>query len=320
MTASAHAIDDRRRVDVIHSAIDRALSAFPQDVAHKARPLIRAMMAPRVYSGRPDAWGGSQLTGDGFPFELSLCTADHRLRFTAEPGRRDLTPEQRFDFAIAALQRCGASVPAHIVETCRAIHRNAVLNYGAWVGCRVSSEGHALKLYVEVPEAQRTTLPTPHFTLPDRSIVMRMLAYSSGGVESYVRVPSLEPRHLPAILAPAGLEDRAGELLEFLREAYGCRIGARVPGPSVGVSFTGTVSAPRVTVYLFARSLWGSDARIRRQFVRIASAYGWNPDTYLQVTAPIAARDSWQTYHGLFGVTLDRSTMSFAIGVRPVCA
>lgn len=305
---------------MIHSAIDRALSAFPQDVAHKARPLIRAMMAPRVSSDRRDAWGGSRLTGDGFPFELSFCTADHRLRFAVEPGGRDLTPAQRFDFAVAALQRCGAPVPAHIVETCRVIHRNAILNYGAWVGCRVSSEGHALKLYVEVPEAQRATLPTPPVTLPDRSIAMRMMAYSSNGFESYVRVPSLEPRHLAAVLAAAGLEHRAGELLDVLREAYGCRIRGRLPGPSVGVSFAGTESAPRVTVYVFARSLWGSDARIRRQFVRIASADGWNPDTYLQVTAPMAARESWQTYHGLFGVTLDRSTMSFAIGVRPVCA
>ena len=318
MTATA--ADNRCRVDTIHSAIDGALAVFSPDVAHKARLLTRVMFAERVTSGRPDRWDGSRLTGDGFPFELSFCTADDRLRFTVEPGRRDLEPDERFDFALAVMERCGAAVPDHVVERCRAIQRHAVLTYGAWVGCRVSSEGHSLKLYVEMPDAQRATLPTPPFALPDRPILMRMLAYSPAGYESYVRVPSLEPRHLPAILAPAGLAHRAAELMEVLRQAYGYRIRGRLPGPGVGISFGGTESAPRVTVYLFARSLWGADARIRQQFVRVAGASGWNPAAYLEVTAPMAVRESWQTYHGLLGVTLDRSSMCFAVGVRPVCA
>lgn len=320
MAAIADAVDDRRRVETIHSAIDGALAAFAPDVAHRARLLLYAMLSPRVGSDRPDRWSGSRLTGDGFPFELSFCTADDRLRFTVEPGRRDLNPTERLDFALAVLKRCGEAVPDDVVERCRTIQRDATLAYGAWVGCRVSSEGHSLKLYVEVPDAQRPDLPPPYFTLPERSIAMRMLAYSSNGFESYVRVPSLEPRHLPAILAPAGLEHRAGELVEVIRDVYGFSIRGRLPGAFVGISLSGAESAPRVTMYLFARALWGSDARIRRQFARVAGACGWNPDTYLQVTAPMAARESWQTYHGLLGITIDCAAISFALGVRPVCA
>ena len=320
MIAVAHAISDRCRVEPIHPAIDVALSAFSPAVADRAAPLIRAALAPRIGSERPDRWGRSRLTGDGFPFELSFCTADHRLRFTAEPGAPDLAPAHRLDAAVNLLQRLDACVAPDIVDACRALQRDAPLTYGAWIGCRVSGDGHALKLYVEVPEPARDVrVPVPPLVLPDRSVVMRMIACSNGAFESYARVPSLEPRHVPAILAPAGVAHRAGELLELLSSAYGYSIRGRVPGPSVGVSYVSTGSdISRVTLYLFARSLWGSDARIRRQFVRLASAHGWDPQTYLQVTAPMAARDSWQTYHGLVGITLDGAAMSVAIGVRPV--
>ena len=209
-------------------------------------------------------------------------------------------------------------MPQEVIDSFRAIQRNAALTYGVWLGGRVSTSGLSLKLYLELPEGQRASLPKPPFTLPDRSLVMRMIAYSSDGMESYARVPSMEPRHLPAVLAAAGLQHRAGEVLDRVRAMYGCTIRGRLPGPSVGVSLIGAPASRRVTLYFFARALWGTDARTRRELLRIAAASGWNADAYERATATLASRESAQTYHGLVGLTCDRETTSIAVGVRPV--
>jgi hypothetical protein len=316
------ATKERDRVESIHPAIDRALCAFPRAVADRAGWLLRAALVSRIGREGQEPWRGSRLTGDGMPFELSFCTADRRLRFTAEPGAPGLAPARRLDAAVALLRQFDAGVPPVVVDACRAMQRDAPLAYGAWMGGRVSQEAHALKLYVEVPEeACHVTWPMPRLALADRTGVLRMVAYSNAAIECYARVPSLEPRHLPAVLAPAGLEHRAAELLALLADAYGHAIRGRVPGPSVGVSYVSTGSTPsRVTLFLFARSLWGPDARIRREFVRMAGAHGWDPRTYLEVTSPMSARESWQTHHGLVAVALDGEAMSVAIGVRPVHA
>jgi hypothetical protein len=333
VNAVAPTIAADARVDAGHPAIDDALLAYPLPVARRAADVIRAGLAARVASAPADSWRGSRLTGDGFPFELSFCTADDRLRCTLEPGASDLAPRQRLEAAIGVLQRLiGDSPPPGIADACRGIQRSRTLKYGAWIGARVVATDCAFKLYVEAPgdDPPAAAVP-PVLTLPDRPVSTRMVAYSppSGTIETYVSVPSLEPRHLAAALAPAGLENRAAELLDVIRDMYGYAIRGRVPGPSVGVSYVSVLSfeddvgmrgttLPRASVYLFARSLWGSDAGIRQQFLRCVRAYAWNADTYERVTAPLARRDSWQTRHGLVCITLERSAIALAIGVRPV--
>jgi hypothetical protein len=321
--ALVHAAGDERRVEALHPAVDHALSAFPQPVACQAAAIARTIFEARVCSADLDGWAGSPLTGDGFPFELSFCTADDRLRFTAEPGPSDLDPERRLTVAAELVERLsGDRIPPDVLNALGAIQRGAHLKYGAWIGCRVATEGRAFKLYVEIPDgAQTAAVCQPQLRLPDRTISTRMLAYSpaADSFESYVRVDSLEPRHVPAVLAPVGLESRTAELVDFIAAAYGYAIRGRLPGPSVGVSYiTGTPAIPRVTLHFYARALWGSDARIRRQFPRWAGARAWNPDPYLHATAPMAARESWKTFHGLLGITPDREGMSLTIGLRPV--
>ena len=201
------------------------------------------------------------------------------------------------------------------------MQRGASLCYGAWIGCRVGPDGPVFKLYAEVPADRR--LPehcASGFTLPDRPVVPRMVAYApaKGMWESYVRVPSFEPIHLRAVLDFGGFLSMAARMVDLIEDAYGHAIRGRLPGPSVGVSYVDGV--PGVTLHFYARSLWGSDARIRRGVARVAGARGWGPERYLKVTEPLANRESWKTYHGLFGITVDSAGISFAVGVRPVCA
>jgi hypothetical protein len=216
----------------------------------------------------------------------------------------------------------GDPVPEGVARSFAAMQAVESLAFGAWVGCRVGPEDVAYKLYAEIPPgAPPTRLIDRPITLSDRSVIPRMVAYSPATLayESYLRVPSLEPRHLPTLLAPAMQQAGASRLVEVVEDAYGHRIRGRLPGPSVGVSYLTRGGAPIVTLHLYARAIWGSDARIRAGFERMAAGLGWDPSTYLAVTAPIASREDWRTYHGILSITLDPAhDLSLGIGVRPV--
>jgi hypothetical protein len=303
----------------IHPAIGHALAAFAPAIAQRAASAIRCALASRLGAGGK-AWGGSRLTGDGFPFELGFATADDGLRFTIEPGAAELAPRERLAVAAGIARRVGGvPVAAEVVQGLQEMQSEGPLAYGAWIGCRVGPAGTRCKLYVEVPRG--APLRAGRLELADREATPRMIAYtpSTGIFETYCRVRSLEPRHLPAVLALAQAEGCAARLLDFIEETYGHRVRGRLPGPSVGVSYLAGDAADRVTLYFHARSIWGSDAAIRRGFPRVARTGGWDDEAYLRVTAPIAERDDWRTYHGLFGITIDASgRMALAIGVRPV--
>lgn len=312
---------DDRRVMGMHPAIDRALDAFPARLTNRASELIRLLLGERVDAATPDAWMGSRLTGDGFPFELSFCTADDRLRFALEPGSAHGDHAHRLDVANALLRMTtGAAMPPDVLARFRALQTGAPLKYGTWLGGRVDTDHHVLKLYVEATGDGSAAWPfAPSLRLDDRTPALRMVGYVpvTGTFETYLRIPSFEPRHLPAILAPAGLSHRADELVDLLAGAYGHALRGRLPGPSVGVSYNHGETT-QVTLHFYARALWGSDARIRRGFLRLAHRHSWAPDTYLHVTSSLAARERWDTFHGLLGITLTPSGHALTLGVRPV--
>lgn len=314
---------DIQRCGPIHPAIDYALSAFAPCLALKAAAVIRAGLASRVAGRQSGAWQASRLTGDGFPLEFAFSTSDDRLRITLEAGAAGLDPHARLDATNILLKLAGApAVPAEVLDDLKAMQSEGALKYGAWIGCRIGEEGTAFKLYAEVPAGVDTKsfgLPSP--ILPGQPVMPCMIGYTPGPhvFESYLRVPSFEPGSLAAALAPAGLDARVPWLLDFIQQSYGHALRGRLPGPSVGVSYAQGPAQLRVTLYFYARSLWGSDARIRRGFCRAAGPSGWNLQAYLDVTRPIAERESWQCFNGLFGIALDGSApASLSIGVRPV--
>jgi hypothetical protein len=304
----------------IHPAIDHAPAAFPPADARLAAAVIRHACGGRIASADPDAWKGSRLTGDGFPFELGFATSDARLRFTVEPGTRTTAQHARLANAATVAAMVGGVVAApQALEGLRAMQEKAALAYGAWLGCRIGPGGADCKLYVEVPPGAPFRVES--LVLEGREVTPRMVAcdLASGAIEAYCRVRSLEPRHLPAVLASIGAEARAPDVFHFIEEAYGHRIRERLPGPSIGVSFVRNEARPRVTLHFYARSLWGSDGGIRRGFSRVAQGTGWDDRAYQGVTEPLANRDEWRTYHGLFGLTVDASpNLALSIGVRPM--
>ncbi len=135
-------------------------------------------------------------------------------------------------------------------------------------------------------------LEYPQPRLPDRIAKLRMIAYSPASQqwEVYYRVKSLAPYHVPRVLAPCGLDSRTEELLDYLTQAYGHSLGVRLPGPSVGVSYSmrSPENPQSVTLFFFARVFWGADARIRQRFGRFSNALGWDDSRY-----PRGSRQTW---------------------------
>lgn len=298
------------------------LSAFPAPIAHRAVRVLRAGVIDRLANETPGAWRRSRLTGDGFPVEVAFSTADERLRLTMEPGAASDPPERRLDRADEVLGNVtGASLPTSIRRRVVDLQAGAALTYGAWLGCRLGDDGDEYKLYAEVPAGRVLGPNWPASpVLSGREVVPRMVAMglADGAVETYLRVASLEPGHLPAVLDPVGLAHRSAWLIEYMEEAYRHTLSERIPGPSVGISYV-FGSSPRVSLHLYARSLWGGDARIRRSFLRMARASGWDPRAYEHVSAPLATRDTWHTHHGILGITLAANAPpALTVGVRPV--
>lgn len=304
-------------------AVGRALAAWGPAVARRAAETARACLAARFAADGADAFGGSRLTGDGFPLEIAVSTADHRLRLTFEPGSRRLDPRRRIDAALDVVAGItGREVDPAALDRIRHMHAaREGLRYGAWVGCRVEAGAIAAKLYAEIPPGTEPgLLPPLRPALYDRPAVPCMIGCPAGaeGFELYWRLPSLLPAELPAVLEPAGLEGEAARLLAFIEEAHGCRVEGRLPGASVGVSYAHRGGRTMVTLFFFARALWGSDARIRRGFARAAGAAA-NLDPYWRATAPLADRETWATSHALIGVTPAAGTPpALTIGFRPV--
>lgn len=302
--------------------IRHLLAAVGGPVADRAEQIFRVVLAGRLAERTPRAWRGSRLTGDGYPIEVAFSTADDRLRLTLEPGPRGARPTDGLDRVDTVLDQCAGRPLAPAARgRLAALQAGGPLRYGAWLGCRLGSGDPAFKVYAEVPDgvALGAGWPAP-LELSDRAVVPRMVAVAPDGepVETYFRVPSLRPEHLPAVLDPVGLADRSGPLLGYLEEAYGHPVRGRIPGPSVGVSYV-LGAAPRVSLHLYARAVWGGDARIRRGFLQMARAGGWDTGAYEAVSAPLASRDGWRTCHALLGITPSGEGVPvLTLGLRPV--
>lgn len=322
-------IDDMLATAAMHPAIVRALAAFPQDWADRANDALHTLLKERMAADGAQAWEGSRLTGDGFPVECAFANADQRLRYTAEPGPRLMEPRQRLACAIRLLNELGSPIPADTVDLFGRLQRRDPLQYGAWIGGRHGWDGDEFKIYVEAPGGCKSAallreigsfFPAPR--LANRTATLRMIAFAPAArrYEVYQRVKGLAPEDLPRVLAPCGLEGRAGEVLSCLADAYGYAIDETLPGNVVGISYAlASASSPDVTTLFFpARMVWGSDRRIRQRYVALARGSDGEINRYQEVTAPLAERETAKTMHGMlgFGIAADRP-MVISIGVRP---
>lgn len=318
-------------LETLHPALNRALDSFSASTRQRAATALRAALRERVQTDGERAWTSSRLTGDGFPVEITFTTADNRLRYTVEPASVYQSPRSRVQTAFQLINALDSHVvPDEVITVLKRIQDQGTLQFGAWLGGRHTDEDSEHKIYVEVPDGETGSVAIaglpfayPQPALPDRDVTLRMIAYSptSRQWEMYFRVKSLAPYHLPRILAPAKLNERSEELLCFVSEAYGHPLRERLPGESVGVSYTLRAedhTPQSVTLFFFARVFWGGDARIRHRVSTLAKQLNWDDTRYQQLTSPLETRRSWMTYHGILGITLaGNGQFALSIGVRP---
>ena len=305
------------------AALGHVFTAYPERVASGASRVLQLLLVER-FAGGADEWRSCPLTGDGFPVEVAFSSADDRLRLTVEPGPARLDPAHRLQLAARRVATAGGvPVPDEVLQSLlRLQSSDAPLSYGAWVSLRIGAENPdlvALKLYVESPDPTAVWPGAPAPRLPVGSWATRMVAYTplTGEIEVYLRVPSLAPDHLATLLEPAGLTELAPRIRSALTLLYGYPLRDRVPGSSVGVSYT-LGSPTTFTLHLFARSLWGGDRRIRERYAAATKALSGDPSTYLRVSAPLAFTTGWRTLHGIVGLSLaSNRPPALTLGLRP---
>ena len=146
----------------------------------------------------------------------------------------------------------------------------------------------------------------------------------TGRIELYYDLSSLHPSEIARLAERVGLEGRAPEILELLREAVCLPLTHELPARcDWGFSYALEVEpsgspddpdAPRrtrplaFTLYTFANALFGGDGKIRRALLALARNRSWDGQRtlalYERISEPLAARRGFVTCHGVFGVTV----------------
>jgi hypothetical protein len=265
------------------------------------------------------AWQAGVLTGDGYPVEFTFTTADDDIRCTVEPWP-DVAAADRLARARTLAQATDAELDGelHTLQP-----RGARLTFGSWVGARFGADPSRdrLKLYVEIaPGVELADRPG----FGDLAAEARIDAVepASGRRERYYRGRDVKPHHLARLLDGVGLRDRFGELRECLQHAYGRPIDGSLPGGSAGWSIARAPGqAPALTVFLFARALWGGDARIAARASEFCDWSGRALVGHARAVAGLSPSVGACTWHGMVGFTVTPSQpIHLALGLRPSMA
>ncbi|HEX8254019.1 MAG TPA: hypothetical protein VF846_12805 [Thermoanaerobaculia bacterium] len=254
--------------------------------------------------GHHDVWDGSDLARSGLPFELAFASADpHTLRMTVDASSVSRALALYDELAPARLpedvRRAIAAVPP----------RSAYLGV-RWQRHHVAAVTPQLKLYVNTH-----VWPRPPIDLPVAAH-LTMVAYdgASDRVERYYRAEALGIGGVMSLLGA-----RAADVLDLLAEGVGRPLRGALPSCDFGFSIAarrGSGDAPRITLYGFAGSLFGSDARCRTAILRLGDAHRWSFPLYERVSEPLRAARGPAMHHGMFGIVADAEP-SITFGLAP---
>lgn len=315
-----------------YADVQRVLAAIAlasPRAAKRADGVLRRLLRDIDASPFPEnAWKASGLTGDGYPVEFTFTSRDDTVRYTVAPFAEE-PPGRRPAAALAlAAELSGRVVPGAVADgLLRLADGSHQRPPDTWIGVRHDEDPalpDRLKVYVRVaperkPETGLVCDPAP--ALDEREVQLRLYGYEPGADvhERYFRVRRPRAHHLNVVMRQAGVGHRAAELVDLLGRAYGHPLDGAIPGGSAGFSLAGHPAGPPVfTLFVFARALWGGDARIRLGVARIADESGRRMRGYERASAPLAGRDVHATHHGMaaFVVHAD-DPIHLAVGLRP---
>ncbi|PYG90373.1 hypothetical protein LY28_00256 [Ruminiclostridium sufflavum DSM 19573] len=278
-------------------------------------------------------WNFSSLGRTGFPVEVAFVSDDPSLRITAEVTGPEIPPSERLNYAEELFSELnGSEIPPVLSRFVHSIQKEGSLRYGAWLGSRHSCDGNSFKLYMEVPcypdnspevKAWEQAIISRPFTRPAR---LRMIGYNgdSHTLELYYDTTYVWPQDLPALMSPVGLRDYAGDVTDYLFQAYRRPVNWELPGAS-DYGFSYAVPCPYTnnnksnsafSLYTFANALFGGDHSIRAAILELSKRQGWDSSLYEEISRPIAHKRGFITHHGVFGIVMSsrgRASVTFGL-------
>jgi hypothetical protein len=305
----------------MHSAINRVLAAasdlYPDRARVASDSLHQILRGIRESEMGEAAWHSSALARTGFPLEFAFSSGDDSLRYTAEVTEPEIHPRQRLARAVALYKRLAKEqFPEDLSAFVQSVQSKGTLKYGAWISGRHGLANNSYKLYVEIPPESReeatawtdSRLGREWSPLSNRRIRLCMLGHhgATGRTELYYDASYLRPGEIANLLDRAGLKTRANDVLQILQRAYDRPIGHRLPGNDFGFSYSLPAQGGPVafSLYTFAISVFGGDAKIRTGLLRLASAQGWDFSLYEKMSEPLVYRRGFITCHTVFGVVV----------------
>ena len=273
------------------------------------------------------AWEFSNLTGDGFPVEFTFSSSDDLIRYTTEVGGPEANSISRLSLAEKALASLDVvNLSPHLEDILRRIQATGPLRFGAWVGGRHGASGDDFKIYIEVPRPNSQICKNIlRELLAEGPIISRselqIIGYGPmrSSIELYFRIEDFEPWEIGLLLDQAGIHHRLPKLCSLLEDAYGRPVDSALTG-TVGYSYSFSSSKGPMTVSLFkyARSVFGGDGGIRRGMLGLAARNGWNLRSYAAISEPLAKGTGGRTFHGMMAfIVPPEGPLAVSIGLRP---
>ncbi len=280
----------------------------------------------------------SQLTACGFPLEFTFTSIDEDVRYTTEVCGAEVTEKDKLQHAERLLIRLQmGELPRRLKQSFAAIQHDGELRYGAWVGARHTAREDKFKFYVEVPRANSDVAErlAQDFLghaplLRSRLTPLRMIGYEprSSRLEFYFCGDYMDAEELSSLMNRAGLRERESELFDFVRDVTMRLVPTLLPLSKFGFSLSvasdadGEANASTIlSIFFIARSLFGSDASIRRRILEASERMNFNFDFYAKLSEGVLAANTRlkQTRHGMIGFTVAaRAAPCLHIGLCPL--
>jgi hypothetical protein len=270
----------------------------------------------------------SQLTGSGYPLELSFTSRSEQPRYTIDPFCHSLPPHRRLQATIDLIKR---DFQIDIDET-RLAHLKELQackpDYGAWLGLREKHGRVSPKLYVEVDTISEKKHWPQFCGLQPFDRRLTMVGYTpdldnqeQGSYELYYRSLNMNHYIFPALLSPINASKHADKLQIAVEKIYGRKLEDRWPGGSAGFSYAvdSTGQIHTLTLYAFCRSFFGRDMRTRLAFEALIESSQISAHNYLELTEHSQTNLSANTQHGMLAITISsEGEIVYGVGYCPV--
>jgi hypothetical protein len=311
-------------------ALNRVLEKFANNAGlESAVSALDVLLAGVVRSRWSEvAWQFSELTGDGFPVELTFSSRDRDIRYTCEIAGPEEAAAHRLESAALVLESLGSPLPGDDFAFLQSVQRAGPLTWGAWVGGRHGLSTERYKIYVQVPDPYSAAaglriaeLAGTRDLLESRATPLRMIGYEPANrrTEFYFKTEGMDSWEVVLLLRRFGLLDCQDALFELLSAAWGKPVREAMPAADIGFSLSSDSSGEvSFALHAYARSVFGGDCRIRRALLTLARQRNWTLAGYDEISAPLAARDDARTFHGVVSFGVGRGVgPALQVGLRP---